>query len=143
MSRSLAGLAHTHRRYRNAGTGNAVHALEGQLQDIDGQLAASRGVIARLRESIEALKEEASKSTATKRNLTDNIELRQHKSEASRIENEIADLDVEGAKKAKRRFDEDYERARREQADLASKVPSFLRRIERLLKRSSACSTRR
>lgn len=63
------------------------------------------------------LDQESTKAKEFERNISDNIRLRAHRDEIAGLESALQELDVEGAHEANRKYDEEYHKARKLQAD--------------------------
>lgn len=90
-----------------------LKTIEARIREADLELQSHADRMANLREQIAALEKEEANSKQMERNVDDNIRYRLLKEEVKEIENNIASKDLEGANKAKARFDQDYEQGRK------------------------------
>lgn len=92
--------------------------IEAKIKAADGEIRSQLDRMATLREKIAALEKKEANSKQLERNVDDNIRYRMLREEVKEIELKIASKDLEGANKAKERFDKDYEQGRRKLQEL-------------------------
>lgn len=92
--------------------------IEAKIKAADSEIRSQVDRMATLREEIAALEKKEANSKQMERNVDDNIRYRMLKEEVKEIEMKIAGKDLEGANKAKERFDKDYEQGRRKLQEL-------------------------
>jgi chromosome segregation ATPase len=78
--------------------------------------------LARIQAEIDALTEERSQAESVKRSLNDNIQYRKNRVKLEKLQAELRELDIAGAQRAKRRFDEEYEQSKEKQTTMSAKV---------------------
>lgn len=92
--------------------------IEARIRTADSEIRSQADRMATLREQIAELGKKEANSKQLERNVDDNIRYRMLKEEVKEIETKIASKDLEGANKAKERFDKDYEQGRRKLQEL-------------------------
>lgn len=80
--------------------------------------------VAAISSTISAIEVEAAKSTSERRNILDNISYRQNKKVLKGHQQKLEDYDLAGARKAYRKYDDEFDAARKKETDLASQVSS-------------------
>ncbi|KEI37157.1 uncharacterized protein L969DRAFT_218053 [Mixia osmundae IAM 14324] len=112
---SLDALAQRVQRYETDGTEAKLRACEAAIKDIEAQRKGGQKTIKALTDEIAALDKQSSEAQSYQRNLEDNQRYRNYKKELAKSNDELSDLDVESANRAKKQFEASYTASRAEQ----------------------------
>lgn len=118
------------KRYKQANTKSNLRSCEAKIRELEALMKEQQGRMNDLRDAMTAIDKEENDSKNLERNVQDNIKYRECKEDVKRLEEEIAGKDIEGANKAKRQFDKDYDASRRKlqeyQAEVGLRAPAPL-----------------
>ncbi|CAH7665764.1 hypothetical protein PPACK8108_LOCUS49 [Phakopsora pachyrhizi] len=107
-------------KFSRLGIERSVQECQEGISEIESRLKINTEEIANIQKTLGDLDKETSKARAFERNIGDNLRLRSYRSEIEKLEEELNRLDIEGATKASKKYDEEYHKARKYQADLQS-----------------------
>lgn len=110
------------KRCRRLDTKSKIRKLDADIKAIAAQGKDQEEKMHEVRQAISKIEREEHDSKNMERNVDDNIRYKQLKETIAKLEEEIATRDIEGARKAKRQFDKDYEASRRKQTELQAEV---------------------
>jgi hypothetical protein len=82
------------------------------LQQCDQAVTGAKARITALQKAVADGEKQLSEAQSTLRNINDNIKFRESMKELVRVQDELDSIDVDAAKKASRRYEQDYERMR-------------------------------
>ena len=125
----------TVQKFRKADTKAKLRTCEGQLKELDSHYKEVDENMNELRSAVSRIEKEENDSRNLERNVNDNIKIRELKEKIVEIEIDIEREDFEGATKARRQFDKDYEVCRNKLTEAQASVgfrlsafyyPSFL-----------------
>ncbi|KAI8453258.1 hypothetical protein BY996DRAFT_2807840 [Phakopsora pachyrhizi] len=109
-------------KFSRLGIERSVQECQEGISEIESRLKINTEEIANIQKTLSDLDKETSKARAFERNIGDNLRLRSYRSEIEKLEEELNRLDIEGATKASKKYDEEYHKARKYQADLQSEI---------------------
>lgn len=89
--------------------------------------------IANLQAQVSQIDKMLADSQAVLRNLQDNLRLRSEKRSLESIDSQIDELDEDGARKAYRKFETDYNEQRRKQTEMQAEVRRAMHTAEAVL----------
>lgn len=99
-----------------------MHRCSQKIKDYEHELSSKGKILREVKNKISVLEREAAETEQLKRNILDNIRLRDQERKKQSLAAQLEELDVPGAEKAKRKFDTEYEKVRQEQTRLQAKV---------------------
>ncbi|MBW0467450.1 hypothetical protein O181_007165 [Austropuccinia psidii MF-1] len=105
-------------RFVQLGLEARIRRCQDDLNELDQQVKGTTEKMAAIQQMQTDIDKESAKAKAFERNISDNIRLRAYRSEIRQLEESLAELDVEGATRASRKYDEEYHKARKYQTDL-------------------------
>ncbi|GAA5930091.1 MRX complex DNA-binding subunit [Sporobolomyces koalae] len=108
--------------------------IENELQKHDTLILEMKQRISGLQAKISHFDQGLADSKANLRNFQDNVRLRREKASLITIDNEIDQLDEDGARRSYRKFETDYNEQRRRQAELQAEQAKLGGEIETLKK---------
>lgn len=113
------------KRFKQANTKQNLRSCEAKIRELEALMKEQQGKMNDLRDAMSAIDKEENDSKNLERNVQDNIRYRECKDEITAIDAQIAEQDIEGANKAKRQFDKDYEASRRKLSEYQNQVRRF------------------
>ena len=112
-------------QYRRGEGAEKMHRCSQKIKDYEHELSSKGKILREVKNKISVLEREAAETEQLKRNILDNIRLRDQERKKQSLAAQLEELDVPGAEKAKRKFDTEYEKVRQEQTRLQAKVCSL------------------
>lgn len=92
------------------------------MRELDRQIAKLDNDISELQQEIATLRDDLSNSDQRAQNIDNNIAYRQAEHQIEQLKEEIDQIDLEEAARAKQQFDTKYQRAERERTETYAKV---------------------
>ncbi|KAI5481385.1 DNA repair protein rad50 [Pseudohyphozyma bogoriensis] len=120
------------RQYQTRGTEKELERCERELKQHESQVKEKKARVASLQTEISQIEKTLADSVAVLRNYEDNVQLRAGKRKIQDYEDQIAELDVESAEKAHRKFEGEYANMRKKQTDLQAQQAKLGGEIETL-----------
>ncbi|KAH9820100.1 hypothetical protein DFH28DRAFT_1200782 [Melampsora americana] len=105
-------------KFVESGSEMSMKRCEGEIARLEQLIKEATQKLADSQQMLIDLDQESTKAKEFERNIGDNIRLRAHRDEIVGLESALEELDVEGAREANRKYDEEYHKARKLQADL-------------------------
>ncbi|KAG0143588.1 hypothetical protein CROQUDRAFT_109076 [Cronartium quercuum f. sp. fusiforme G11] len=105
-------------KFIRSGTDQNINRCTQEINNLDKSIKQTSQNIVELQQALTDLDQESTKAKEFERNINDNIRLRAHRKEIEALDQALGDLDVEGAEKASRKFDAEYHKSRKYQAEL-------------------------
>lgn len=96
------------KNFRHRDTKARLRRCEEEIKGLDGRIRAQDEKMGEFREAVSRIEKEEHDSKNLERNVNDNIRYRDLKERIKQLERDIEGKDLEGANKAKRQFDKDY-----------------------------------
>lgn len=131
------------KRYKQANTKTNLRTVEAKIRELESLMKEQQGKMNELRDAMSAIDKEENDSKNLERNVEQNIEFRECKEEIKNLEAEIAGKDIEGANKAKRQFDKEYDTSRRKLQEYQAQVSFQENASASVLTKVAACKSRR
>ena len=110
------------KRLRRADIKSRLRACDAKIRELENTVKDQLDTQNQLREKISQIDKEENDSKNLQRNVSDNITFREYKEEIKKLETEIAGKDLEGAMKARRQFDKEYESSKKKLAEVQNQV---------------------
>lgn len=113
------------RSYTSRGTAAELAKCEHDLKKHEQVITETKARINDFQNKIAKHDKDLSESATILRNFEDNLRLRKARRDIEKIDNDITSLDEEGARKASRKFDLDYNDRRRRHSEKQAQVRTF------------------
>ncbi|EGG01897.1 uncharacterized protein MELLADRAFT_49933 [Melampsora larici-populina 98AG31] len=104
-------------KFVESGIETSMQRCQGEIDRLEQLIKQATQMLAESQQTLIDLDQESTKAKEFERNISDNIRLRAHRDEIAGLESALQELDVEGAREANRKYDEEYHKARKLQAD--------------------------
>ncbi|KAJ9116892.1 hypothetical protein QFC22_004549 [Naganishia vaughanmartiniae] len=120
------------KRYEDANGDQLLEDSEKLVRELDRQIAKLDSDISELQQDITSLREDLSNSDQRAQNIDNNISYRQAEHKIEQLKEEIDQIDLEEAARAKQQFDTKYQRAERERTETYGKLQQTVGEISQM-----------
>lgn len=90
--------------YISEGNDRKLRENEAQMEDIRREIDASSQARAGIEKQVNALNDDISRATGTRKNIKSNIDYREETAKIDKVDEELANIDLEAAAQARREF---------------------------------------
>ncbi|KAJ9101852.1 hypothetical protein QFC21_003192 [Naganishia friedmannii] len=120
------------KRYEDANGDQLLGDCEKLVRELDRQVAQLDSDIADLQQEIATLRDDLSNSDQRAQNIDNNISYREAEHQIEQLKEEIDQIDLEEAARAKQQFDTKYQRAERERTETYAKLQQTVGEISQM-----------
>ncbi|KAJ9113857.1 hypothetical protein QFC19_000050 [Naganishia cerealis] len=120
------------KRYEDANGDELLSECEKAVRDLERQIGKLDGDISELQQEIASLRNDLSSSDQRAQNIDNNILYREAEHQIEQLKEEIEQIDLEEAARAKQQFDTKYQKAERERTETYGKLQQTVGEISQM-----------